>query len=143
MEGETRAADAELASRVDLGRVALARRLVPVDRVDDVTGPEWALAAVLHDLLQVTSPGWVRRSPPKRLLDLAQATLERIPPVRSAHEALTRHTWFARLFEIRRQDTAVSWWVGSREYLGAEPPKRLLLWSDVRRVHVERDERAA
>jgi hypothetical protein len=133
--------DSDLASRVDLARVVQARRLAPVDTVDEPTGPEWALGAVVHDLLQVTSPSWIRRSPPKRLLDLAGATLDRIVPVRSAREALSRHTWFARLFEVRRQDTAVSWWTGSREFRGKEPPKRLLLWSDLRRVSVERAER--
>jgi hypothetical protein len=133
--------EADLASQVDLQRVVQARKLVPIDTVDDPTGPEWALGAVVHDLLQVTSPSWIRKSAPKRLLDLAGATLERIPAVRSAREALSRHTWFARLFEIRRQDTAVSWWTGSREFRGKEPPKRLLLWSDLRRVTVERAER--
>ncbi len=140
-ERAPRPADLDLASRVDLGRVAVARHLVPVDRLDDIDGETWALAAALHDLFQVASPGWVRRSAPKRLLDLTLATLERVPPVRSAREALARHTWFARLVSVRRRDTAVSWWVGSREFLGSEPPKRLLLWSDVRRVSVERQER--
>ena len=133
--------DSDLASRVDLARVVQARRLAPVDTVDSPSGPEWALAAVVHDLLQVTNPGWIRRSAPKRLLELARATLERVPAVGSAREALSRHTWFARLFEVRRRDTAVSWWTGSRDFHGKEPPKRLLLWSDLRRVSVARTER--
>lgn len=133
--------DAELASQVDLRRVVQARKLAPIDTVDDPSGAEWALGAVVHDLLQATSPGWFRKSAPKRLLDLAGAMLERIPAVQSAREALSRHTWLARLFEVKRQDTAVSWWTGSREFRGKEPPKRLLLWSDLRRVTVERSER--
>jgi hypothetical protein len=133
--------EADLASQVDLRRVIQARRLAPIDTVDDPTGPEWALGAVVHDLLQVTSPSWIRKSAPRRLLDLAGATLERVPAVKSAREALSRHTWFARLFDLRRLDTAVSWWTGSREFRGTEPPKRLLAWSDLRRVSVERAER--
>ena len=58
---------------VDLARVVQARRLAPLDTVDDPSGAEWALGAVLHDLLQVTNPSWIRRSAPKRLLDLASA----------------------------------------------------------------------
>jgi hypothetical protein len=96
---------------------------------------------VLHDLLQVTNPSWVRRSAPKRLLDLACATLARVPPPASAREALMRHSWFSRLFGVHRKDTAVSWWTGSSTFLGKEPPKRLLLWSDVRRVSVAKSDR--
>jgi len=109
--------------------------------VSDPVGAEWALAAVVHDLLQATNPSWIRKSAPKRLLDLAIATLERIPPVSTARECLSRHTWFARLFELRRQDTAVSWWTGSRDFHGKAPPKRLFAWPGVRRVNVEKAER--
>ena len=76
VHADLRPADAELASRVDLARVVQARRLVPVDRVNDPAGTEWALAAILHDLLQVANPGWVRRSAPKRLLELVNAALD-------------------------------------------------------------------
>ncbi len=129
--------DSELASRVDLLRVVEARKLTPVDTVDDPGAAEWALAAVLHDVIQATNPAWVRRSPPRRLLDLAAATLQRVPPPASAREALARHTWFSRLFDVHRKDTDVSWWTGSSRFLGVEPPKRLLMWSDVRRVNVQ------
>jgi hypothetical protein len=134
--------DSDLASRVDLVRVAQARRLAPIDTVEEPTGAEWALAAVFHDLLQATNPSWIRKSAPRRLLDLAVLTLERVPPPVSAREALSRHTWFARLLDVRRHDTAVSWWVGSQEFRGKPPPKRLLLWSDLRRVSVETSERS-
>jgi hypothetical protein len=136
-----RPSDSDLASRVDLARVVEARRLVPIDTVDDPSGTDWALGAVLHDLLQATNPSWIRRSAPKRLLDLAGATLDRLSPPGSAQEALGRHTWFSRLFAVHRRDTAVSWWVGSSTFRGKEPPKRLFLWPEVRRVNVERAER--
>jgi hypothetical protein len=129
--------DSDLASRVDLLRVVEARKLAPIDTVDDPGGAEWALAAVLHDVIQATNPAWVRRSPPRRLLDLAAATLERVPPPASAREALARHTWFSRVFDVHRKDTDVSWWTGSSRFLGVEPPKRLMMWSDVRRVNVQ------
>ncbi|HEY2515762.1 MAG TPA: hypothetical protein VGI39_33060 [Polyangiaceae bacterium] len=136
-----RPSDSDLASRVDLARVAQARRLAPVDRVDELEGPVLALGAALHDLLQVTSPEWFRRSAPRRLLELTQAALEKVPPIASAREALERHTWFARVLEITRQDTSVRWWVGSQQFRGQEPPRRLLLWQDLRRVSVAKNER--
>jgi hypothetical protein len=128
--------DADLASRVELARVRGARRLAPVDRVDEPSGEVWALGAALHDLLQVAHPGWVRRSAPKRLLDLVGTALERVPPPQTARDALFRHTWFERLFGIVRTDTTVSWWTGTRDFLGSSPPPRLLAWPSVRRVHV-------
>src|SRR5580700_6973085 len=133
--------DPDLASRVDLARLASARRVAPVDRVADPSGTEWALAAALHDLLQVASPSWTFRGSATRLLDLVRATLERVAPPATAHEALMRHTWFARILALKRKDATVSWWTGSREYRGEEPPGRLLAWRELRRVHVAREDR--
>ncbi len=141
MDAGAAPSDTDLASRVELARVAQARRLVPIDTVEGPSGAEWALAAVVHDLLQVTNPSWIRKSAPKRLLDLALATLDRVPPAATAREALSRHTWLARLFDLRRHDTAVSWWTGSREFHGKPPPKRLFAWPGLRRVSVARAER--
>jgi hypothetical protein len=42
---------------------------------------------------------------------------------------------------VRRRDTAVSWWTGSRDFHGKEPPKRLLRWSELRRVSVAHADR--
>jgi hypothetical protein len=134
--------DSDLASRVDLARVAVARKIAPVDRVDDPSGADWALGAALHDLLQVASPGWRIRASARRLLALVQATLERIPPPATAHEALMRHTWTSRLFTMKRKDATVSWWTGSQEYRGEEPPARMTAWPELRRVHVTRVDRA-
>jgi len=133
--------DPYLASRVELARMACARVIVPVDRVSDPTGAEWALGAALHDLLQVASPGWRLRTSATRLLDLVDATLERIPVPATAHEALMRHTWFARILAVKRKDATVSWWTGSHEYRGEEPPARLLAWPELRRVSVARADR--
>jgi hypothetical protein len=133
-------ADADLFSRVQLGRTRIARRLAPVDSFDAPTSFEWALGATLHDLVQAAHPGFdtaLRRFAPARLLKLVEATLARIPRPRSVGEALARHTWFARLFEMQRADTVVSWWVGSRTFLGEAPPARLAAWPDLRRVRTE------
>jgi hypothetical protein len=135
-------ADRDLFSRVQLGRTRIARKLAPVDSLgEEPTPDEWALGATLHDIIQAAHPGFdtpLRRIVPVRLLKLAEATLARIPPPRSVGEALARHSWFARIFEMERADTTVSWWVGSRTFLGEAPPKRLAAWPDLRRVRIEK-----
>jgi hypothetical protein len=135
-------ADRDLLSRVQLGRTRIARKLAPVDPLEEEPTPdEWALGATLHDVVQAAHPGLdtpLRRIVPVRLLKLTEATLARIPAPRSVGEALARHTWFARLFEMERTDTTVSWWVGSRTFLGEAPPARLAAWPDLRRVRIEK-----
>lgn len=137
--GDGRApSDVELLSRCELARVRIARKLAPVDTFEPApSGAEWALAAVLHDLVQATHPDFdalFRRSGPKRVLDVAEATLERIAPPVSVGDALSRHTWFSRMFEITRTDVDVKWWTGSERFLGSEPPSRLTAWPELRRV---------
>jgi hypothetical protein len=138
-------ADADRLAHVQLGRVRVARRIVAVDRFVGPTAEEWALSAALHDLVQAAHPklgGALRRSAPSRLLALVEMTLDRVPPPDTAAEALARHTWFSRALEITRTDTVVSWWVGRATYLGEVAPKRLEAWPELRRVHVEKNERA-
>ena len=130
--------DVDLLSRTELARVRVARRLAPIDTLDGTpSGAEWALAAVLHDLVQSTHPGFdaaFRRSGPKRILEVIEKTLERIPIAANVGEALSRHTWFSRMFELARTDVDVRWWTGSERFLGTEPPARLTAWPEVRRV---------
>jgi hypothetical protein len=139
--GERVLVDIDRAAHVQLARTRVARKLVPIDRIDGPTEAEWALGATLHDIVQATHPGFdavFRRGAPTRLLELAHDTLERVPPPATLGEALARHTWFARMFEMVRTDTVVRWWVGSRTFLGVAPPARLSAWPELRRVHVKR-----
>jgi hypothetical protein len=128
----------DLVSRVGLARVRIARKLAPIDTFEPAPDAwEWALAAVLHDLVQATHPGFdatFRRSGPKRLLEVAEKTLERIPPPRNVGDALSRHTWLSRMFDLARTDIDVRWWTGSERFLGTEPPARLVAWPEIRRV---------
>jgi len=129
--------DPDLLSHVNLARVRVARKLAPVDRFEPPSHAEWILAAMLHDVVQSTHPGFdavFRRSAPNRLLDVAQLTLARVPPPLSVGDALSRHTWFHRIFEVTRTDVKLSWWTGSQTFLGTEPPARLMAWPEVRRV---------
>jgi hypothetical protein len=136
--------DPDLVSHVNLARTRAARKLCPVDRLENPTNEEWALSAVLHDLVQSTHPGFdsvLRRSAPGRLLSIVEKTLPGIAPVRSAGEALSRHTWFRRMFEVTRTDIKLSWWTGSQTFLGQDPPGRLTAWPEIRRVHEDKTPR--
>ncbi len=132
-------ADIDLASRVQRARVRRARRLVPVDRFGPPTAEEWALAAMFSDVLQAANPAFdaaLRRGGASRILSAGVAGLARILPPASAKDALSRHTWFARILDVARTDTTVSWWAGSGRYLGVDPPARVQAWPSLRRVQV-------
>ncbi len=136
----TETLDKELLAHVDLGRVRVARRHVPVDRFEPPGPADWVLAAVLHDLVQCAHPELRLRSS-SRLLQIATLTADRVGGPASVGEALARHTWFSRALEITRTDTQVSFWVGKRTFLGQDPPSRLLAWPELRRVHVDKSPR--
>jgi hypothetical protein len=137
--------DFDLLSRCELARVRIARRLAPIDSFEPApNGNEWALAAALHDLVQSTHPGFdalFRRSGPARILTVIEKTLERVPPPRNVGDALSRHTWLSRMFDLARTDVEVKWWTGSQTFLGEDPPARLTAWPEVRRVQQTRTPR--
>lgn len=138
------AVDVDLRSRVDLARTRVARRLSAIDLLPDASKDDWTLFGALHDWLAAASPELASVLSPRagdRVLDLVEGALERTAGPRDALAALSRHTFFARLFEITRTDVRVSFWAGSREFLGTKPPARLLVWKDVRRVRVAEDAR--
>jgi hypothetical protein len=56
----------------------------------------------------------------------------------TARVLAARHSMLHHLFDLGRDDVRVSFWVGKREFRGAEPPSRLLKWPEVRRVREER-----
>ena len=144
-DGLSRVPSDALASRVQHGRVRRARMLAPLDALSPPTGPEWALTAVLHDLLQATNPRMnaiPHRDAATRIVDSVARFVEEIEQPTTVGDALSRHTWFARVFEIARTDTKVSWWTGSRTFRGVDPPRRLQAWPSLRRVDVTRTSRS-
>lgn len=60
------------------------------------------------------------------------------PDGHTARLLCERHSLLHSLFTVSREDVRVSFWAGRREFLGTEPPARLLAWRSVRRVHEER-----
>jgi hypothetical protein len=138
-EGTLDVLDAALLDRVQTARVRRARLLTPVDAVDLPSRAEWAMAAGLHDVLQSANPrldAAMRRRAAARILELARETLARVPLPAHTGEALSRHTWLGRVLDLARNDTAVSWWTGSRTFRGVPPPGRLTAWPQLRRVQV-------
>ena len=129
----------ELAARVAAMRLRRARQLAPVDSIPDADGDDWALGACLHDILQSVNPRFdslLRRDAAQRILEAAVTTLRRIPAPGNVGVALSRHTWLGRVLEVGRTDILVSWWLGSRAFLGTQPPSRLQAWPRLRRVNV-------
>jgi hypothetical protein len=134
-----RSSDPNLAARVAAARVRRARMLAPVDSLPDAEAADWALAGAIHDIMQSANPSFdtpLRRHLAQRILDIALGAIDRIATPATVGEALSRHSWFARLLEVRRTDKTVSFWVGSREFLGREPPSHLQAWPRLRRVNV-------
>lgn len=125
--------------RTDIGnaRLRVARSLVAVDALPPLSPAEWALAAGLNDLLQVTNHELSSFATRGRHDDLLDATLElvqRVPPSRTLEEAVARHATFSRVLMLRRLDQHVSWWTGSESFRGQQPPARLLAWPGLRNV---------
>jgi hypothetical protein len=139
---ERRIVDDELRTRVDLVRLRVARSIAPIDFLPELDGSEWALAAALNDLLQVTNhelSGFGTRRRHQTLLASVRGTIARVPPCRALGEAVARHATFARALELCRTDTRVAWWTGSADFRGQTPPPRLLAWPGLRNVRVDRN----
>jgi hypothetical protein len=107
------------------------------------------LAAAMQDLLFLLHPGTNAPSVTRRRLravstyatELATLPLPNLDldDSRTAARVLAeRHSMLHHLFDLGRDDVRVSFWVGKREFHGAEPPSRLLRWPELRRVREER-----
>lgn len=132
-------ADGALCERVSAARLRVARHLLPIDDLPPLEASEWALAAGLNDLLQLTHhelTGPLSRGRRARLADAIAQLFERVPVPRTVGEALARHATFSRVLELSRTDTEVTWWTGRASFRGQAVPTRLLAWPNVRQVVV-------
>lgn len=132
-----RIVDDDLRARVDVARVRQARLIAAIDVLPDLSPVEWAMAAAMNDLLQATNhllSGVLRRGRHAKLLGAVEQLIAALPRPRTTFDLITRHATFARVFELRRTDTLVSWWAGSRAFRGETPPPRLFSMRELRRV---------
>ncbi|AUX41937.1 hypothetical protein SOCE26_033620 [Sorangium cellulosum] len=133
------AIDRDLASRIELARVRVARLIAPIDTLPELTSADWALLCALNDLLQLTNhelAGPLTRSRYPRLLASVRDLCELVPAPPDVATALSRHATFARVLDCFRTDAQVVWWTGSASFRGQPPPPRLLRWRQLRNVTV-------
>lgn len=123
------AAAADLFDHVQDARVRRARRLAPIDHLPPPAGAEWAMSAALHDVLQAANPtfeGTLRRSMARRILDVAIATLDRIPasPDRSGGPVATLLVRACPRAHADRHERLLVVWLASLPWCGAtgSPP---------------------
>jgi hypothetical protein len=129
-------------AHVQLVRSRIARKFAGVDRANPINGAQWAMAAVLNDLMQLSHPDLVSFLRPKaaiKLTQIARATALAIPQPASLAETIDRHTLFGRVLQPKRRDVTVRWWTGHATFRGTEPPARLLAWPQVRNVRQEEE----
>jgi hypothetical protein len=140
IDGAPRISDDDLRTKVDVARVRIARTIAPLDTLPDIAAADWALVAALNDLLQATNhhlSGPFTRSRHSALVAAVEDLVGRIPPPRTLLDAINRHATLARVTELVRTDTKVSWWSGSASFRGEPPSTRLFKWKELRRVRSE------
>ena len=109
------------------GRLAVASRFLRAAAPPPLDETTLRLGAAVHDLLVLVHPGlegprFTRRL--ERVAATAQA-LAQVGPPRTAVEAVNRHSLLARLPEIARTDSTVSFWLGRQTFVGRVPPPRV------------------
>lgn len=125
-----------IARRLEAARLRVLRGLLPLDRVAEPGAASWQLAFALNDLLQCAHPD-LDAADAARVLPHVHRLVDRAGPPASVAESLERHSCFALLPALEREDAAVSWWSGSATFRGQRPPGRLLAWRRLRDVRVE------
>jgi hypothetical protein len=129
--------------------LARARRAVAATFLQDAAAPPLdeatlRLGAALHDLLALAHPGIEGPGVGRRQERIAAAalTLARMGAPGNAVEAVNRHSLLARMTEIVRSDSTVTFWLGRQAYVGRVPPARVTALPALRRVRVDVIKRA-
>jgi hypothetical protein len=124
--------------------LAAARRDVATRFLPDAEAPALdeatlRLGAALHDLLVLVHPGLEGPGVTRRQARVAAAAqaLASLGAPESAEEAVARHSLLARIAEIARTDSTVSFWLGRETFVGRVPPPRVKALPNLRRVRVD------
>ena len=139
----------ESAHRIGEARHAIVSELVLGSPEPELDDDALRLAGAMQNLLFLLHPGTQTVSVTRRRLRAVSAYATQLATLplpdldlddsRAAARLLAeRHSMLHHLFDLGRDDVRVSFWVGKREFRGAEPPSRLLKWPELRRVHEER-----
>jgi hypothetical protein len=121
------------------GRLAAASRFLRDAAPPPLDETTLRLGAAVHDLLVLVHPGLegprvARRQ--ERIAATAHA-LASVGPPRTSVEAVNRHSLLARLPEIARTDSTVTFWLGRQTFVGRVPPARVTALPALRRVRVD------
>jgi hypothetical protein len=131
--------DAGAVEELARGRLAVASRFLRDAAPPALDETTLRLGAAVHDLLVLIHPGLegprvMRRQ--ERVAETARALADLGAP-RTAVEAVNRHSLLARLPEIARTDSTVSFWLGRETFVGRVPPARVTALPSLRRVRVD------
>jgi hypothetical protein len=133
--GEAEAAAAALAA----ARRDVATRFLPDLPPPSLDEATLRLGAALHDLLVLVHPGLEGPGATRRQARVAAAAhgLASLGGPASAEEAVARHSLLARVAEIARTDSTVTFWLGRESFVGRVPPPRVTALPNLRRVRVD------
>ena len=113
--------------------------LYPVQPRVDATALR--LTVAIHNLLFLshpTSAKWrVGKRGRGRIEGFVRQCLE-LPPPRDDGELVQRHVFVGYLERLTRVDTEIRYWLGSVNFVGQQPPPRLLRFPQLRRVRQSR-----
>ncbi len=143
VESLGRAEDAA-AEELAEARRAVAARFLSDAPAPPLDGATLRLGAALHNLLVLVHPGMDGPGVARRQERVARAAhaLASLGAPGSAREAVNRHSLLARVAEIARTDSTVSFWLGRETYVGRVPPPRVTALPKLRRVRVDVVKRA-
>jgi hypothetical protein len=131
--------DDDAVAALAAARAEVASRFLPRAPAPALDEATLRLGAAVHDLLvlihpDLEGPRIARRR--ERIADAARG-LAALGPPRSAEEAVARHSLLARVPEIGRTDSTVSFWLGRQTFVGRAPPARVTALPALRRVRVD------
>jgi hypothetical protein len=131
--------DDDAVAALAVARAEVASRFLPDAAAPPLDETTLRLGAAVHDLLVLIHPDLEGPRIARRRERIAEAArgLASVGAPRSAEEAVARHSLLARVPEIGRTDSTVSFWLGRQTFVGRPPPARVTALPALRRVRVD------